>query len=306
MKNVDLAKLLRIRAHTPRARLPEKIFFDLDVNQKHLTLKLSKECLGKNMQDNAGAFESWALVLKYYLSDMIDTVTIDWEDIKEEDKDPHFNRFVYRLDKFLKTYGWVQTYKELPDIPAILRCNCPIVREAASEEKFKENSEGKLESEYVKSNSANYDYMNHQFPVGLFDEKKSKTTRYTPGNKSAIDIWAIKEKQFFIFELKKDDNKPLGIISEILFYTNVIIDLFHEKILFEKKGNEFSNALDNNARGFRYFYDYLKNVNPKTVTPILLANNIHPIISTELLEFVNDSPRWRELSVCFSKQTLNK
>ena len=72
-----------------------------------------------NMQEDESAFESWALVLKYYSKDKIETVIIDWEDIpaKEKDGTYHYNRFVYRLAKFSQSYDWVELAKPLPQMP---------------------------------------------------------------------------------------------------------------------------------------------------------------------------------------------
>ena len=47
--------------------LPEYYTYDLDKRHKNLTLTLSERGLSANMQDNESAFESWALVLRFYL-----------------------------------------------------------------------------------------------------------------------------------------------------------------------------------------------------------------------------------------------
>lgn len=61
--------------------------------------------------------------------------------------------------------------------------------------------------------SVEYDVIDHQFPVGIFHDKVSRTTHYTTGGKSAIDIWAIKNDCLSVFELKEPRNRPLGISS---------------------------------------------------------------------------------------------
>lgn len=56
------------------------------------------------MQEDEAAFESWAIALKYYLKEHIDTITIDWERdfTNGEGGILHYHRFVYRLAKFSK------------------------------------------------------------------------------------------------------------------------------------------------------------------------------------------------------------
>ena len=49
------------------------------------------------MQEDEAAFESWAIALKYYLKEHIDTITIDWERdfTNGEGGILHYHRFVY-------------------------------------------------------------------------------------------------------------------------------------------------------------------------------------------------------------------
>ena len=140
-------------------------------DEKELTLLVKNEGLKANMQNNEAAFESWAIALKYYLKD-IETITIDWErDFSNgEDGFLHYNRFVYRLAKFVQTYSWARSAKTIPAIPTMLYCNVG-TEEAASADKHSLGSEGWLECKYVEEHSMDYDVINHQFPVGLFHEK---------------------------------------------------------------------------------------------------------------------------------------
>ena len=177
-----------IKKVMPNAELPSSYGCTYKKDEKELTLLVKNEGLKANMQDNEAAFESWAIALKYYLKD-IETITIDWErDFSNgEDGILHYNRFVYRLAKFVQTYSWAHSAKPIPVIPTTLYCN--IGREkAASIDKHSPESEGWLECKYVMDHSMEYDVINHQFPVGIFHEKVSRTTHYTTGGKSAIDI----------------------------------------------------------------------------------------------------------------------
>ena len=99
----------------PNADIPSQYEYIYDSKKKDLTLRVKIKGLKSNMQDDEAAFESWAIALKYYLKDIIDTVTIDWERdfVKGEEGYLHYNRFVYRLLKFVQTYSWAKSAKSL-------------------------------------------------------------------------------------------------------------------------------------------------------------------------------------------------
>ena len=283
--------------------LPQYYFYKLDSRKKNLTLTLCEKGLKANMQDNESAFESWAIILKFYLSEQVETVTIDWVESSVIDETSlHFNRFVYRLSKFVQTYDWAFSAKSISRIPSILVCNCPN-GEAADADQHKKGSESWIECKYVEKFCDYYDVMNHQFPVGIFYDKVSRGTYYTTGQKSAIDIWAIKQNEFFIFELKKPDNKPLGIISEIMFYTNIIYDLLSHRIQYQEDA-KIKKAIKNNYRGFGDFYNAYVNGNIGQINAVLLAYNLHPLITQELLDFINDSSRLKFCHIKFSMQSV--
>lgn len=285
-------------------KLPQNYGYHYDKHKKELTLKLLKRGLKANMQDDESAFESWAIVLKYNLKDKIKTVIIDWEVISPEEKEGiyHYNRFVYRLAKFSQSFDWVELAKPLPSMPTTLVCNFPN-GDAAKQDEHKPDSEGWIECMYVEKEKGKYDYINHQFPVGLFDYKVSSKTYFTTGQKSAIDIWAIKDNKFYVFELKKLGNKPLGIISELMFYTNVVNDLFSHRIQY-KTDNKLKKAIEENYRGFGDFYRAYANGSVLEINAILLADSFHPLITNELLEFINESARFKFFHISFSKQNV--
>lgn len=294
VKVVDFLKS-KLAQKMPTGELPE--YYEYSLNKKNLTLKMLKHGLEANMQDNEGAFESWAIALKFYLED-IETVTIDWEDGVVDNL--HFNRFVYRAAKFMQTYDWVRLAKKLPEIPTILVCNYPN-GDAADKSAHQPGSEGWLECDFVEKHKGKYDIINHQLPVGLFDEVVSRTTYYTTGQKSAIDIWAIKGNEFYVYELKKEDNIPLGIISELMFYTNVMQDLFSHRIQFIDDA-KFKKAIKENYRGFGNLYDAYRKGEISQINAIMLAKNLHPLIKKELVNFINDSARFKYCHIVFSTQ----
>jgi hypothetical protein len=255
------------------------------------------------MQNNESAFESWALVLRFYLKNIIETVTIDWDNsLTNNEKNLHFNRFVYRLTRFVQSYDWVLSKKAIPQIPSILVCNCPN-GDAANASKHKEGSEGWIECKYVEKYKKEYEVMNHQLPVGIFHDKVSSTTHYTTGQKSAIDIWSIKAGELSIFELKKPNNNVLGIISELMFYTNIIHDIMSHRIQFQKDA-KMQKAINKNYRGFCDFYYAYQNGTIQRINAVLLAKSFHPLIKPELLKFINESARFKYCRISFSMREI--
>lgn len=301
----ELKKALQSRV--AGADLTSEFGYALNPKNKNLTLTIRRKGIVGNMQTDASAFESWAIVLKYYLHDLIDTVTIDWEcDIDIANKEEgylHYNRFIYRLIKFVQTYDWAFAAKAIPSIPSTLLCNAPSPS-AAELSDHSVGSEGWIECKYVDDNKKDYDYMNHQFPVGLFDNAVGKDNAFATGKKSAIDIWAIKDNDFYLFELKKPDNRPLGIISETMFYTNVIHDLLSHKIQYDATNTASKRAYKNNYRDFKTFYDAYASGSINNIHAILLADNLHTLITSDLLDFINQSPVWKYHRIAFSAQKV--
>ena len=301
-KNYILNLLKKVK---PNAYIPSTYGYSYNKRTKDLTLLVKVKGLIANMQEYEAAFDSWAIALKYYLKEDVKTITIDWErDFSEgENGYLHFNRFVYRLAKFVQTYSWAHSAKPIPAIPTTLYCN--IGREkAASIDKHSPESEGWLECKYVMDHSMEYDVINHQFPVGIFHEKVSRTTHYTTGGKSAIDIWAIKNDCLSIFELKEPKNKPLGIISELMFYTNILDDILSHRIMYEESKN-VEYAVKHDIRGFKKFHEAYEKGTINKIESIFLANNLHPLLSDGLIDFINDSPRWKYKNISYKHKVID-
>ena len=281
------------------ADLPSCFDYKYNKNNYILTITVKKQGLRENMQKDASAFDSWAIALKYYLKNIVHGIIIDWEDdINEGEKGYyHYNRFLYRLTKFVQNYDWVRLAKDIPSLPSSMLCNAP-EREAEDITKHTEDTEGHLECSYVDSNKKDYDCMNHQLPVGIFYSRVSRNTHFTPGKKSAIDIWAIKDDELSIFELKIPGNKPLGIISELMFYTNVMDDIFfNKKICYDEPSA--SKAKEHNYRGFKAFYDAYKTHKIKKIKAVFLADSLHSLLTTELIDFINQSPSFLQKKIKF-------
>ena len=130
------------------------------------------------------------------------------------------------------------------------------------------------------------------------DGMVSNKTRYTPGKLSQIDIWAINKDELYIFELKKKGNNPLGIISELMFYTNVICDLLSHNIIIDQK--KALRASQNKYRSFDKFYEvYNGQKKISKIHSVLLADGLHTLLDDEVLAIINNSVRFKHNNVIF-------
>ena len=117
-------------------------------------------------------------------------------------------------------------------------------------------------------------------PVGVFRDKVDKKHGLFPFGKSAIDLWAIKDDELWIFELKYD-NQKVGIISELLCYLWIMEDLcFHHRISYDLQKNI------SDKRGFDKFYSAVQK-NISTIYGVLLVDKLHSAITPDLIDFIN-------------------
>lgn len=293
MKKIEFLEKIKKEGVNRICDLPKE--YDYSLSKKVLTLKLSKKGVCENMQTDCSAFESWALALKHYCRKFVDTIVINWDD--PDIINEHYNRFIYRLTRFIQTYEWATTNKTIPPMPSLLYCSAPN-SEAAPKEKHKKGDEGRIECEYVEKNVKTYDVIDHQLPVGLFDGVVKDTTHFTPGRLSQIDIWAINGDTLKIFELKRPKNNPLGIISELMFYTNVVNDLLSHNILISEE--KAKKAVMKHYRSFDKFYEaYTGRRKINQIKAVFLADELHPLINEDMLELINNSVRLKRFNITF-------
>lgn len=293
MNNKEFLKELKEIGVNKISDLPSG--YDYSLTKKTLTLKLTKKGVSENMQKDICAFDSWAFALKHYCAKFVDTIEIDWEE--PDILNQHFNRFVYRLTRFVQTYEWASAKKPIPSMPSLLYCSAPN-KKAAPKEKHNKGDEGWIECDFVERNKKKYDAINHQLPVGLFDGVVKDTTHFTPGKLSQIDIWAIDGNTFMIFELKKPRNNKLGIISELMFYTNVVNDLLSHNILISEE--KAKKAVNKGYRSFDKFYEtYTGARKINQIKSVFLADELHSLINDDVLKLINDSVRLKRFNITF-------
>ena len=287
-------------------RLPEAISF---IEDDRVTLKLdTSKIMEDNMQDGGNAFEGWAIVA--HICSGYKDVILD----VNEDKDyclldykgkyvkhGHWCRFLYRAKRFSEQYTWFKLSDEhkLEDIAndfvGFLEKNTFInnvpTKEAEETDRITDenNVEAKLAEgsklQDILKNTVNLDIgsgqVHRQLPVGLFKEKKERDTAIFTNGHSAIDLWNRNDNTINVVELKTH-NRMIGIITEIFFYSNYMLDLVSENGLFEiaKGGTE---------RGYNELEKGLKNVNG-----ILLADDdknggFYPCVDDEVIMILKEN-----------------
>ena len=212
----------RVLAESGRSRniiLPKYISFNIQEDKKLLLnieeqkgifageeIALNATC--KNMQTDNAAFEGWAVCLKSWLPEVIESVELRWDVPKERNE--HYNRFCYpsfnqcEIDKFQEHLNNLQN-------------NCG---NKIPEKKFKHGGkvgENAVEYDMVHEqyfpqllcNHYNIPKIYHQLPVGV----KQDGISFFAGSKAAIDLWGMNENELTIIELKYE-NEMVGIISE--------------------------------------------------------------------------------------------
>lgn len=271
-----------------------------------------------NMQDNAAAFEGWAAAIyAHYLAPINSKDSVKRkiilglqekiEDVQNiDEKQGHYNRFLYRAMKFTEEYSeWIKLDSSLQDTvdyfkkwfekedlinnePSKNRTSNP------SESSGNPSTESKVELFFTNQTSVNIrkklldnanmqtEKLYRQLPVGLFKGKDNRSVirsnSFFTGGKSAIDLWAIDDEYIALFELKTN-NKMIGIITELFFYSEYVNDVFIRRnnihcAKSEDKDSDYYNlTTDETAK--------------KKIKAFFLTNELHPLITKEVIELLN-------------------
>ena len=194
-------------------------------------------------ETNAAAFEAWALALHVWCG--VERVVLDWKPIRDkkgEQRYGHYQRFLYRVEKFRSWFSWFEVANAgaLGDAEAIIESGLVLNVRKSVGKPDAANPEANLERQLNSSEEfkkhCNLVKVGTQFPVGLFRTKVAKKNQVFPGGSAAIDLIAQDEQdRLWLFELKAGKNIPAGIISELLFYTWVMQDAMIGRFRFEDK-----------------------------------------------------------------------
>jgi len=292
------------RTKEPNLKWPEELGVDEDNDE--ITLSISDKAIKSNMQSNASAFESWLFVLKELVyRDYIFSVEFQLGRKIDKIERQHYERFLFRLNLFDSLFGkgnhnsWFelsdQQNKYLASNCQYLKCNKLISNVGKGERGKSKNNDTKNLPELSESamewrlckdgadsnclkNAFKTGVIYRQFPVGIFDGEPIAKNALFPGGKACVDLVADGDndkKSFWIFELKKKGNIPMGILTELLFYTAIIRDMVAGRIKTQK-------PLDKDC------YDATNLVNNKDIiNACFLAPDFHPLLIEPIINRLN-------------------
>lgn len=279
MEKHEILNLLKKKKELCEKRIDLPKHVDFKIVDKTLVMYLHEYGLYQNMQYNNAAFEGWAICIKTWLPRLIDRVIING-DIPAEKSNKHYQRFLYRLYKFIHNYSaWAITesykdelYNAFEVNASQIVMNTPLKSAKSSAEK----GEAQLERKYISDHKSSFQAIDQQLPVRLFKDIISEKTSITPS--SYLDIWGIQKDTLSIFELKLPNNRNVGIISELMFYVNVLTDVFTNRVSILKPSEE---------RSFKQLYTFYQSGDCKKIKGIFLADDIHPLIKMALPEVLS-------------------
>lgn len=299
--NMKKDKILKELQKTKSSlRFPKYINFE--INDDCLNVHIEGNGVVKNMQENSSAFEGWIVCIKAWMN--INKVKLNWsapdeiyhKDEKEKNRQKkHYNRFLMRVIFFKDNYSWVEVDKSKEGILNESRSAFPTFvlnypksesKEKVSESETKNQKERELELKLVKKIKG--DVVNHQLPVGVFKNTVSTETTFAPRSASQIDLWSLEKNALSIYELKCKSNNEVGIISELMYYAN-IMNLFVNGMI--KYPDELKKS-KTNFRNEKELYDAICKKQIKELNAVFLNYTFHPLIEfkkSKVLEILNEN-----------------
>ena len=275
-------KLRKNVVNLKNCRFPKSSEIELGGTIERATITMKEKGLHANMQTNASAFEAWALTLLCHCG--AQSVQISAGELDAEAKDPHYERFLYRLKRFVELFPNCVTSTFVPEPKALEQGRRvwnqsnsrpdanPTERMAAASVPGCSESDLELALEVSSAFKSHFrlDKVMRQWPVGLFDECVAKRNQVFTGGKSGIDLIGIRGDTLVLFELKKAGNEQVGSVSELLFYANVMRDALGTSAIFKF---ESQKARKNCAIGPEDI------VRCSRICAVLLAPEFHPLIT---------------------------
>lgn len=310
-KNKDYI-LKELRAIVSSAKLPSRI--DFEISDGCLNIKMSENGVISNMQEDKSAFEGWAIVIKAAIPE-VKSVVLDWPEPmyhpqKENAQKAHYNRFLMRVANFKRGYSWFEVAEhhqlEVEEMQDLLNSKSIVVnfpkshcREDIDREK---KPEAYLERELVRKWRSSHPVTDEQLPVGLFkDNLVKKETTLTPRGASQIDLWQLYGNTMHIYELKKEGNESIGIISELMFYVCTIRNIIDGLISYP----DFNKEKD--FRNFMAFAIAVENKEVRNVTGYFTAPKLHPLIeSLQLKSTIKRLLNDNMLDISFDYKNISK
>lgn len=293
----------QIRGGGHHLKLPSEIAFS-GTDAVEMVLSAA-QVADANMQEDVAAFEAWALALREFGGATHVALRIDGSVSPRG----HAWRLLFRAGHFARLMSsWfsVEGCPALGDESYLLNVESK-TRTADELATFSlDLSEHELEvllahdpvvsARFVSAFGLD-DLPGRQLPVGVFTGKVSRLEQHVigPRGKSAIDLWGKRGETLCLFELKKDGNQGLGIVSELFFYAMVMRGVQSGTFAFDlTKGK---------AAGFRVIEK------TRAVQAWLLAPGFHPMLDCPgdpLLGLLNHGFGMKQEPVTFGRCRISK
>lgn len=295
---MNILDTIRKRSENNGIKLPVGITFELQ-NQT-LFITVSSKGVVANMQNDNSAFEGWSVCLKALLPDIIQNIVLDWvlpSPNSNQTEMIHYNRFLFRAILFDKYFDWVSIASSRKDeLSAFEKVHTNLVvnyPKSDSKQQVAQNGtinkgEAILERIICSNMQERGLIANHQLPVGLFDSHIHKNNTCTPRSASQIDLWALSDDALNVYELKDEENNSVGIITELMFYANVMNMIRERKINYPDEVAKLRNS----KRNIQDLYQAITQNQVLRVNAILLTYKLHPLIDCnkdKVLKLINRS-----------------
>lgn len=274
MNKKQIEKFLRRLGGKETSRVSFSSYVEVEKTGNLVIIKLCRRGLIDNMQYDCAAFEGWAIVVKaaFEKVGVHVKVRIDGEKPKDflKNEEEHYNRFLYRISKFVEIFEWAYTDDFENEIAIFKKAHKNMVMNVPDKDAQKGAAKGEaaMERYFCEDNKSFFDCLDHQLPVRIFDDEISEESAITTGG--FIDAWAIKGSTAYVFELKLDNNRKVGAISELMFYVNVMHDVMSHRINF------LSSSQYRSFDKIKALYD---SRNCKEIIGRIIARKYHPLIT---------------------------
>ena len=285
MTKDEILKELKTRTKITGLKLPKHLHLEEQNGVVTLSLETAEGSGSRgvtaNMQQDASAFEGWLVCMKAAVPEW--NFCLNWDE-PNDTANGHYQRFLYRVEKFRSYYGnWVSLAQGCSTQALLIKDNGKYQLNAPSQtgngrtNDSTLSAENLIENTIIKNQSPQLKNMfkivrlERQLPVGVFCGKVEKKNAVFAHGKSAVDIWGTSsDNDLVIFELKAPGNEKIGVISELFFYAMVLADEQNGKIIRESKTGE--------GKAIRA---------SKSLKAMILAQNVHPLITGGVFDLLN-------------------
>lgn len=300
----DIRFLLSESLREEEPKFPDYVNFELLKGERVLVISLKaylsplgmmRYSCANGMHRGDSSFEGWALALKLRLSAYIDTVLLQWDIPSDNElksiKLAYYERFLYRVFHFSEMFAWFEVGKS--NLKALEPYRSPHIglvnNKAAGLLKISAKEE--VEAASVVSVAENLQILKSKFKLSIVKEQLSVEIRkgkktFFPMNGVCMDSWGVNNRnQLCLFKVGSRGSN-LGMISKLLFYSEVMYD-----ILIAGRISNQDSAEESEEERLLYKMDAIEGINGYFLFDDLppLVRGVSSLLNTNRygLEFFN-------------------